>query len=116
MNFGDEFCLSAKKPQDSWFLTKEKKIGRIVNVVCANEAQVKLCFFEHQGKTNFFDTPIESKYLDIYAVNRDTTTVSQMELIDVGDIKCKLVCLKHNQQVDVFVPLLHTKKYLPNEL
>lgn len=50
--------------------------------------------------SNFFTQPFNSKYLDIFASNAEN--------FNVTDIKAKLFCIMHAENMFDYVPLLHT--------
>lgn len=104
----DEYCVSTDSA-DCWLLSKQSEIACVTNIIFRHDNSVKLCCFSTQQKENFFTIPIESKFLDIYCTNRDAHVKSEMKLINLSDIKCKLVRLQYREK-NVFVPLLHTNK------
>lgn len=106
VNIYDNYTLSSTKMEDSWFLTKDLNIGEVVCVISINKNKVKVCFNEYNEKENFFSIPFESSLLNIYSVYCDCR--SEMKIVDIDHIKCKLVRLKYRENQNVFVPLLHT--------
>lgn len=108
VQINEQYILSTTKHEDSYFLTRDLNIGRILHVISINEYNVKICFEEYALKTNFFTTPFESRLLDIYSVFSNCYT--ELKVVDSDQIKCKLVCLNYKQNTKVFIPLLHTNK------
>lgn len=110
-----EYCLQTDLV-NCWFLTTTKEIARLINIISMGDKDdVKLCCIATERKHNFFERPIESRYLDVYRTNYDAHLpdgTSEIKLFDICDIKCKLVRLKYNGKTNVFVPLLHTKQTL----
>lgn len=109
----ESFCLSSNS-SNSWFLTKENEIACLVNIMSrtARNNDIELCCVATNEMSNFFTIPIESKHLNIYCTNKDAhlnllATPSAMKLLNLTDVKCKLVRLK-NEELHVFLPLLHT--------
>lgn len=70
---------------------------------------MQLCCVSTSEVQNFFQTPIESRYLDIYCTHRYALKSCKPKLISFDEIKCKLVCLQYHE-MHIFLPLLHTKK------
>lgn len=110
IQMNNEYTLSVMKPGNSWFLTNEKNVARILKVIQTNKTKsVKVLCSEYSRKEIFFIIPFESKFLDIYSIPNNTPT--RMRLIDINNVQCKLVCLKYKNDTHVFIPLLHTNHF-----
>lgn len=97
------FILSAET-SDKWFLTGD---GQIVEMLYAIEenSQILIQGRSLQELQAYFQTPVKSTYLNIYAANELNKHTPVQYSIE--DVKCKLVAVKSNLQT-VFIPLLHT--------
>lgn len=103
----DEFALSTDRA-NRWFLTKTNEIAKLTNVICDKNNVSLLCVTITQIQ-NFFETPIKSSILDVFACDWKNAIYSEQKLFKTSDIKCKLVKLEYSDRMDVFVPLMHTK-------
>lgn len=98
----DGFLLSNTK-KNQWFLTKDDKVVKMINATNFNNnlhiygASVKVLH-------NCFDSPIESKYLNIYCTSEKLNSPS---IFTISNVKCKLMYLKSKEK-SVFIPILHT--------
>lgn len=91
-----------------WLLTNDKKIFMLKNIIFEKNKRHKLCCVEIKEKHNFFTIPLESKRLNIYCVEHfEEYKQTQINIIEIHAIKCKMVCLKYHNQL-VFIPLLHS--------
>lgn len=104
IDFGD-FCLKTDSA-NKWFLTKKNEIACLENILSAKNTTY-LFFRTVTGKKIFFEIPIKSSALNIFAVNYSADNTSDNNLLKVTDIKCKLVRVEYGTE-DVFIPLLHT--------
>lgn len=104
----DGFSLN-KSFKDCWFMTEDSQIGRFINVdQTINEN------FHVQGKIigkkiNFFNYPICSSVINVYEASINDLS-SEIQLINISRIKCKLVAVELSSNDYVFIPLLHTLK------
>lgn len=103
-----KYCLTADQ-KNSWFLTQNNEITCLLNIMLRSEDDVQLCCVSTSETQNFFQTPFESRYLDIFSTRRDAFQKCKPKLLRLSEIKCKLVCLEYHE-MNVFVPLLHTKQ------
>lgn len=96
------FVISSK-PQDKYFMTKNKDIIEFKNVIDDTRG---VCIYGNKllNKTDLFHTPIKSSFLNIYKVS--TLSIPDV-IVTTQDIMCKLVCIEHKRELYVF-PLLHT--------
>lgn len=98
----------ATDPTNCWILTNQNGIACVNNIIQGSNNHIQLCCIESQEKQNFFRIPIESKHFNIYSTYRDAHLKQiEMKLIDLSDVKCKLVRLAYHETF-VFIPLLHT--------
>lgn len=103
-----EFRL-ATDSVNCWFLTKNDAIVCLTNIIRNSNNEIRLCCVEAKEKRNFFKIPIESRHLNIYCAYIGGGNFTEMKLLDLFDVKCKLVQLNYHD-LNVFVPLLHTKQ------
>lgn len=89
--------------KNQWFMTHDKNIVKMLNAAYCDG---NICIYGSCLKklNNFFDKPIESKYLDIY---QSKTDLNAPTTYNVSYIKCKMFCLKYHDTF-VFTPILHT--------
>lgn len=82
----------------------------IVCLMCVISDENKIALFGRvlPEKKYFFDRPFKSRELNIYASEYFNKRTEETRLFDITQIKCKLVRIVYNNDVDVFVPLLHT--------
>ena len=82
-----------------------KKAALVRNIICESiEDEKSIVYEEFLTVSNFFNTPLESKDLFIYAVSNLSGT---LKVCKISDITCKCVLLQF-QNVNVTVPLNHT--------
>lgn len=93
---------------NKWFLTHSNKIVCLKNILSVEKNQVSLLGIALTGSANFFERPIRSSALNIYAAPKIDEKGAQYSSFIVADIKCKLVRVEYNDKTDVFIPLLHT--------
>lgn len=101
----DDFSLSTDMP-NKWFLTKNNEIVGLKNILCKDKV-VSLFGSVLQSKYDYFDTPIKSSVLDIYASKQFADKNFIDAIFHVSNIKCKLVRVELDNTY-VFTPLLHT--------
>lgn len=103
----DGFTLSARNHGDMWFMLNTGD-----NVICKFEyahyidGEIKIIGSALHSLNDFFEKPFRSSLILIF---RSDGTMNQNEKIccTISDLKCKLVCLKHKNEI-VLLPLLHT--------
>lgn len=98
--------FSSKKSNNSWFLTKKKEI---VKFEYAGRRNFKLYGKVVQEKRPFFNNPITSTKLDIYA--SDIQLENNVKGFNVESIAAKMICLSYQNEF-VFIPLLHSLEIL----
>lgn len=105
IDFGD-FSLSTDMP-NKWFLTEK---GEIVGLECILSQQKNVSLFGRviTNHKDFFDCPVKSRHLNIYASEYFDDKSNENLLSSVANVKCKLVRIIYNDNTDVYVPLLHT--------
>lgn len=96
--------LSTKKPGDKWFLTVTNDIFEMKFAT-----QIDSSYFvsgaKIENKGNFFVLPYSSIRTDIYI--SDGNRRSGNKLINISDIKAKMMCIFYNKDL-VFIPILHS--------
>lgn len=98
----DGFVLKNTE-HDKWFMTKNNWVVQMINVTRL-ENIVYIYGARVSKLENFFDTPFESKHINVFcAANKQ----EKPQLFKLTDIKCKIFCLNYSNRL-VFVPLLHT--------
>lgn len=102
----DDVVLENNK-KNQWIMTQDDKIIKMIN---ATYYDSKICIFGSSLKkvNNFFDEPIESKYLGIYY---GKMIFNPPAVYHISNIKCKMICLKYHESF-VFMPILHTMDVL----
>lgn len=90
--------------KNKWFLTNDNEIVNVKNIISENK-NVFIYGPSLKHIYNFFETPIKSSYLNIYASDCQENVA---KLYFLSSIKCKLVCIKKDLETYVFIPLLHT--------
>lgn len=104
----EDFSISADSA-NQWFLTTDDQIICLQNIISSDDKkEIRLYGIEVLNKREFFDLPIKSSTLNIYASDNFVYKNIQGQLFDPAKIKCKLVHLQYNGVTKVFVPLLHT--------
>lgn len=93
----------SSKAQDKYFMTKNNDIIEFEKI-CADKGDALLYGNNLVNKSDAFNTPINSSFLNIY---KTTPTPKINVVLTPKDIMCKLVCVEHNGEMHVF-PLLHT--------
>ena len=95
-------CISTQK-KDSCFLLKNRKIA-IVKEKRANNTY--LCdVINRSYMDNFYDSPCESKWMNVVVVKRNHRHYNRM-LLDHTDFDKKLICLPY-EGGNLFLPMLH---------
>lgn len=103
-----DFVLSTDTA-NRWFLTQKNEIVCLKNILSVQN-NVSLFGSPMIKTTAFFEKPIKSSALHIYAADffaDENNTDNQS--FDITDIKCKLVRIQYDDNIDVFIPLLHTR-------
>lgn len=110
LDFGS-FSLSTDMA-NKWFLSQKNEIVCLQNVLSVGMNKMCLFGFTMPELVDFFQQPIKSSALNVYASEYfvDEST-QEHKLFSVSDVKCKLVRIEYNENIDVFIPLLHTKSY-----
>lgn len=105
IDFG-HYSLS-KDNANKWFLTKS---GEIVGLICVISKEKKISIYGHvlTNHYDFFEYPVKSRDLNIYASKYFTDDTEKKCFFDIDQIKCKLVRIVYNSESDVYIPLLHT--------
>lgn len=102
--FPNIYLSGRKNGNDSWLLTKSCEIVKMLFV-----EQMGMEFFIHalklKSKDAFFQTPISSIKLDIYASSGELE--KDLHLLNIKSIKAKMMAIEISEQI-VFIPLLHT--------
>lgn len=95
--------FSIKKLGDKWFITKT---GDVVEMQYAVKRAHKYFIFGAAlaNKTDFFTLPFSSSLVDIYL---STGERKESTFFEIGEIKCKMVCLSCSENY-VFIPILHS--------
>lgn len=102
------FSLSVGS-KNKWFMTKGKEIVAMVNA-SKNENIITINGIAIKEKHDFFESPVKSSRINIYASNGKT---SEPKSYSLNNIKCKLFCLEYKSEL-VFFPLLHTLDEINN--
>lgn len=92
---------------NKWFLSQRNEIVCLKNILSV-QSKLSLLGSTIISKTDFFERPIKSSALNIYATDYFADENSGDKLFTVADIKCKLVRIEYDDNTDVFIPLLHT--------
>lgn len=96
-----------------WFLTTDNNIVHLNNVISVDKNSAMLYGVAVREKRDFFDLPIGSSTLNIFAADHYLLLANENiegNLFDTAQIKCKLVRIEYSDSTDVFFPLLHTLK------
>lgn len=91
--------------RNSWFLTKEKDIVRMITAKSNSKGCISIHGRPVKFKQNFFEIPVYSSLLHIYM--GDISNLHDLKVFEVDNIFCKLVAIPYREQV-VFIPLQHT--------
>lgn len=103
-----EFTLSTDA-SNRWFLTKKNEIVCLKNILSLGTNKTSLFGYTLPGLTDFFQQPIKSSALNIYATEYFVDeNCQEHRLFGISDVKCKLVRVEYNDNTDIFIPLLHT--------
>lgn len=90
---------------NKWFLTgKDEIVG--LKCVISEQKKIMLLGSVLTKHTDFFERPVRSRTLNIYA--SEYFSEDSYQLFDITDVKCKLVRIEYNDNIDVYMPLLHT--------
>lgn len=100
-----EYVLIANDDQNQWFLTHNNEVIKVL---------IFPTFKDERGIygralttiTDFFDVPIKSSCLNIFA--SDCIQLNTPDVYSIQEIKFKLVPIKYTQETVVFIPLLHS--------
>lgn len=104
------FSLSTDKV-NMWFLTTEEEVVYLKNIISVDKNKTLLYGVVVEEKRDFFDLPIGSSVLNIFAADHDFSNENiEGKLFDTAKIKCKLVRLERSSSASVFIPMLHTLK------
>nr|CAI5820910.1 unnamed protein product [Callosobruchus analis] len=90
--------------RNKWFLTNDNEIVSFKKVIAEDE-EYFIWGSSLKHIYNFFQTPIQSSYLNIYISDCEENIA---KLYSLNNIKCKLVCIRKEKDRFIFVPLLHT--------
>lgn len=91
------------KMKNKWFLTNNSTIVAMEIVVNIN-GKYKIYGRPLINAYDFFENPLKSSNIDIYASTGD---LNNPKWFDFTDVKCKLFSLKYRNEI-IFMPLLHT--------
>lgn len=108
IDLGD-FCL-ATDAANKWFLTRTDEIACVENILAAGN-KIALYCRTITNKKDFFNTPVKSSALNIFAINYCAKETHAYKMLYVHDIKCKFVFVEYKderEKCDVLIPLLHT--------
>lgn len=103
--------------KDNWFLTQDKEIISMSYAFSQKEVDgtenVAICGCRVRVKTNFFDYPIESSDLNIFASPNANSlkipVLGKPRIYTSNDILCKLFIIQYETDNEsVFVPIHHT--------
>lgn len=100
-----KYGLNTKEDRNRWFLTHSKQIVCAENIISFSNNAVQIYGCSLKNIFLFFETPIKSSYLDIYCSDG---IKNNPNLYKVSEVKCKLAKIDFNEEMSVFVPLLHT--------
>lgn len=89
--------------KDKWFLTHDNVIIEFHFIAKKNENYI-VRGSALQNKRNFFETPFDSKNLNIFLSDGK---LNEFQYFELSAIKAKMFCLPYEKEW-VFVPLLHT--------
>lgn len=92
--------------RDSYFLTQEKKIVKIFNIIQKkNSEEVLLICKIFDNKNELFIKPIKSSELDIYVVKNLS---NNFHTLNIKDIKKKMILLPSNNNDFIVLPIIHS--------
>lgn len=107
-----DVTLSNRKRGDSWFLAKSDNAKiHIVKMKYAfkDDDQFKICGWSLDERTEFFNFPVTSTKLHIYASNGKTC--NELDVFNIESVIAKMICLPC-KEIFVYIPLLHTLESL----
>lgn len=90
---------------DSWFLSNDNEIVRVVNVEYTKNGSIVIHGKSVKYKKDFFVIPVRSSLFYIYLGN--INCMNNLKTYQMQNIFCKLVAIRYYDQV-VFIPLQHT--------
>lgn len=98
-----DVVLSNRKFGDRWFLTTKKQIVEMQYAFMQN-GEYYICGIPIIDKSNFFDYPFSSQFINIFQSNLTKGNVTNYK---ISEFKAKLICLYMLTDY-VFIPLLHS--------
>lgn len=100
-----EFKLSNVKFQDMWYNVGDK-IFKMKNAVEIN-SEYFIEGREIEG-TPLFEKPVKSTHFNIFVAN--LSDIGPMKRVNLKEVDCKFVAIRHSNEKFAFIPLLHTLK------
>lgn len=97
------FVLSSLRSGDKYFLAKSKEIVEF-EYVSVNDGKYKLFGSPFVSKSDFFDRPFYSRFINIF---KSDCMKKAMTVYDLESIEAKLFCIPLANS-SVFIPLIHT--------
>lgn len=100
------FILSNVRFEDQWFLGN----GRILKFINAHriENDIFVDGVPLLSATNYFTEPLHSSLMDIYKA--DMAPTGGLIRILASEVQCKFMYIKDGENLNVFVPIIHTEK------
>lgn len=104
ISLGSDSLLSCRKFGDKWFMTINNFIVEFHHAVSHND---KYFLYGRRVKylKNYFTFPFSSELINIYCGKQEYFAPHYYPL---ESVKCKMLCLTHENIELIFVPLLHT--------
>lgn len=96
--------IKIKKENDSYILTKDKKLVKCLNIMCHNDNEIMILGKYFKSVKPFFSEPIDSNILNIYVVQHLSNSIKFWKLSEV--VK-KMIVFKNGDQI-VAMPILNS--------
>lgn len=96
--------IKIKKENDSFILTKDKKLVKCINIMYNSDNEIIILGKYFKSIMPFFSEPIDSNILDIYFVHNLSNNIKYWKLSEIAK---KIMILKNEDQI-VAMPILHS--------
>lgn len=101
----ENFCLNSSNG-NKWFQTKSGEIAKFNRAIQINEKEIKIEVQTLMKKTDFFELPLKSSFLNIFQC-KDEDLSAELKIIDVNQVNCKMFSIPYIcEKSSVLIPLL----------
>lgn len=101
------FCIRSYSIADSYFITKDKRVVQIENIILNSENETLLLAREFTSYDSFYYYPLDSKLLNIFVLNKLSQELDTWTLECIM-AKVMLFPFNGNDGKWVCFPIIHT--------